>query len=431
MTMPNRAIAPDIKHAIDFHFSLQPIEKWTLQNGVEVYTLDAGEEEVIQLEWVFFAGNSWEPSNLVAAATNFMLKNGTRTKSAYDINEHFEFFGSYLNRNCYNETSNITLHALSKHLHELLPIVAELLSESIFPQQELDIFVQNSKQKLSVNLHKCDFVANRQIDVLLYGENHPYGKFSKAEDFDALKRDDLVEFYNEYYQQGHCVMFVAGKIPPDLLSMLNAHIGALPLKPAVILPVAYDDQFDRIIPNRQSFVQNDPNGVQGAIRLARPFPNRHHPHFQEVHVLNTLFGGFFGSRLMSNIREEKGYTYGIHSYIQNHVGPCAWMISTEAGRDVCDATIKEVYYEMEQLRNETVDEEELLLVQNYLLGSLLGDLDGPFQIINRWKSYILNGTTEAYFHRGIHTIKTITPQRLQELANLYLQPDHFYELTVV
>jgi zinc protease len=176
---------------------------------------------------------------------------------------------------------------------------------------------------------------------------------------------------------------------------------------------------------------NDPNGVQGAIRLARPFPNRHHPDFPKVQVLNNIFGGFFGSRLMTNIREDKGYTYGIHSYLQNLIHETAWMISTEAGRDVCAATITEVYKEMERLRNEPIDVEELNLVRNFMMGSLLGDLDGPFQIITRWKSYILNQVDENYFYNAIQTIKTISAEELQHLAQQYLQPDDFYELLVV
>jgi predicted Zn-dependent peptidase len=171
--------------------------------------------------------------------------------------------------------------------------------------------------------------------------------------------------------------------------------------------------------------------VQGAIRLAQPFPNRHHPDFQKVQVLNTLFGGFFGSRLMSNIREDKGYTYGIHSYILNHISTTAWMISTEAGRDVCEATITEVYNEMRDLREELVDEEELQLVKNYLIGTILGDLDGPFHIIGRWKNLILNGLDENYFYNSVNIIKTISAKELQELANKYLQPEKFYELVVV
>lgn len=107
------------------------------------------------------------------------------------------------------------------------------------------------------------------------------------------------------------------------------------------------------------------------------------------------------------------------------------MISTEAGRDVCEATIEEVYKEMALLRKEPVPEEELDLVRNYMMGSLLGDLDGPFQIIARWKSYVLNNLEEAYFYNSIATIKTVSPEALRELAEKYLQPDAFYELTVI
>ena len=152
---------------------------------------------------------------------------------------------------------------------------------------------------------------------------------------------------------------------------------------------------------------NDPQGVQGAIRLGSHFPNRHHPDFMKVQVLNNLFGGFFGSRLMSNIREDKGYTYGIYSYIQNHIQETAWIISTEAGRDVCEATVAEVYKEMEVLRKDLVGKDELMLVRNYMMGTILGDLDGPFHIINRWKNIILNDLDENYFYRQIEAIKTV------------------------
>ena len=178
-------------------------------------------------------------------------------------------------------------------------------------------------------------------------------------------------------------------------------------------------------------ITNDVNGVQGAIRIATPFSNRHHPDFAKVMVLNTLFGGFFGSRLMNNIREDKGYTYGIHSYIQNHIASSAWMISTEAGRDVCEATIQEVYKEMDALCNEPIDEEELALVRNFMIGSILGDLDGPFQIMSRWKNIILNGLTESYFYDSIHIIKTITAAELQALAKKYFKKENWYELVVI
>jgi predicted Zn-dependent peptidase len=390
--------------------------------------MNAGAQDVVMVEWVFDAGNWYDKQPMVAATTNFLIKNGTTSKSAYQINDFFEFHGAYLNRSCYNETASITLHCLSKHLETLLPVVCEIIETSIFPEQELGIYIQNQKQRLSVNLQKCDFIANRLVDEYLFGINHPYGTYSNAEDYDALNTDLLKAFYKQYYLNGSCKIFVAGKMPTGYESMLNKAFGTLPLHADAPVVVEHP-----VVTASQKKVEiiNDENGVQGAIRMARPFPNRHHPDFQKAHVLNTLFGGFFGSRLMSNIREDKGYTYGIHSYFQNHVHASAWMISTEAGRDVCAATIAEVIKEMELLRNELVDTEELNLVRNYMIGSLLGDLDGPFQLIGRWKNYVLNGLDENYFYKSIETIKSVTPEELQRLANTYLQPEDFYELVVI
>src|SRR5829696_9512653 len=209
----DRKTPPRIKDPIEFELQLKPYEKATLKNGIDVYAVNAGAEDVLQLEWVFYAGNWFENKNLVAATANFMLKNGTSTKNAFQLNEHFEYYGSYLNRNCYNETSVLTLHCLSKHLEVLLPVVREMLIDSIFPEEEISIYKQNMKQRLNVNLKKSDFVAGRLIDAYLYGEGHPYGRFSRFEDFDNLSREQVVDFYKQYYQNGKFILFVAGKIP--------------------------------------------------------------------------------------------------------------------------------------------------------------------------------------------------------------------------
>ena len=426
--MLDRTIPPEIKDAVDFNVQLKQTENYILDNGVPVYSINAGAQELTMIELIFYAGNWYEEQNIVAATTNHLLKNGTSKKSAFEINEHFEYYGAYLNRNCYNEVANLTLHCLNKHLKDVLPVVSELITDSVFTEEEISIYKQNQIQRLKVSLQKCEFVANRFIDEYLYGYDHPYGRYTSIPDFQALHRETILKFFKDYYVNGKCIILAAGKLPGDIFSQLNAVFGHLPInknsigeKNFSVAPSAQKKQ--RII--------NDPNGVQGAIRIARPFPNRRHPDFMKAQVLNNLFGGFFGSRLMSNIREDKGYTYGIHSYFENHIHDSAWMVSTEAGRDVCEATISEVYKEMEMLKREPADEEEILLVRNYMIGSILGDLDGPFQIINRWKNYVLNDLDESYFYNSINTIKTISAEEIQQLAQKYLEPEEFYELVVV
>lgn len=426
----NRKASPPIKDPSEFDIYLPVPQIHTLPNGVKIYMLDMGTEDTLMIDWVFYAGNCFEEKNNVAHATNFLLKNGTSRRTAFELNEHFEFYGAWLNRHSHNETSDLVLHCLTRHVDELVPVIAEIVSDSIFPEEELDIFVRNSKQRLEVNLQKCEFVASRMIDASLFGENHPYGRFSTLESYSAIERQDLLEFYDKYYRNGRCVIFIAGKIPPTLLPLMEREFGNLPLSSHVgaLSGIVYEP---RPSAKKKAMHLNDAQGVQAAIRIARPFPNRHDPDFQKVMVLNNVFGGFFGSRLMGNIREDKGYTYGIYSYLLNYIHQSGWMISTEAGRDVSVATVKEVYAEMETLRDETIDDEELRMTRNYMIGTILGDLDGPFQVLGRWKTLVLNNLDDNYFYKTIGIIKTITAEELQELAKKYLVPDEFYELVVI
>lgn len=423
----NRKQAPPITHTSALELTLKQAERQTLTNGVQVILINAGAQDVLMVDVVYHAGNLYETKNLVSSTTSYMLKCGTHSKTAFEINQAIEYYGAYLNRSAGAEYANITLHSLTKHIEQVLPILQDVMYNATMPQAELDIHIQNSVQRLTMSLQKGDFVANRKIDVMLYGAQHPYGTHSTIEDYNALTVADCVQHYEQYYKQSMYTIFVAGKLPSNIIPLLNQYLGTHPILNTSI--VAPPTKYAPSSTHKLELI-NDPQAVQGAIRIARPYHNRHHVHFKECMVLNTILGGYFGSRLMTNIREDKGYTYGIHSYVQNHTERTAWVISTEAGKDVTPATITEIYNELHTLKTIPVQEEELQLVRNYMMGQLLGDLDGPFQLINRWKTYYLNGLTEAYFNDYVHTIKTITPARIQELANIYLNKEDFYELVV-
>jgi predicted Zn-dependent peptidase len=426
----NRKVAPPVKDAKEFELELPPYVRHRLSNGLELYAIDMGKVDAMMVSWIFDAGNSYETGKGIAAAVNSLLRNGTSARKAFDISEHFDYYGAYLSRSCHHETAELTLHCLNQHFRELVPVVAELLTESVYPEDELAIYKKNAQQRLQVNLKKSDFVAGRLIDSYLFGPDHPYGRYNMPEDYQALNREELVDFYRKHYQRGACRIIAAGKLPADLIPLLEKYFGALPLgEPAV--GAAVPEFLIRPASQKKYRLTNDPDGVQGSIRIARNFPNRHHPDFQRVQVLNNVFGGFFGSRLMTNIREDKGYTYGIYSYLVNNRQESALMISTEAGKEVCGPAIEEVYKEMNLLREELIDEEELQMARNFAIGSVLGDLDGPFHVASRWKSILLNGLDENYFREGVRIVKTITPQELRELAVKWLDPAEFFELVVV
>jgi predicted Zn-dependent peptidase len=279
--MLNRTIAPPIIDPVAFEIKLPACKKYTLSNGVEVYAVDMGTEDVIMVNWVFSAGNWFEKKKAVAAATNFLLKNGTSRRNAFEINEFFDYYGSYLNRACYNETADITLHTLSKHVNELLPVVAELVQDAVFPQEEINTYVQNAQQRLKVNLQKGEFVAGRLIDAYLFGEDHPYGKYMNLEDYPLVTREDVVSFYNEYYKEGRCVIFVAGKLPAGIIELLEQHFGQLPLKPRTGTGGAEAIQHPvKPAAEKKYQILNDPDGVQSAIRIARHSPTACTPIFR-------------------------------------------------------------------------------------------------------------------------------------------------------
>ena len=424
----DRTTPPSIHDAIEFDYVLPSINTQRLGNGLPLYWLNAGVQDVVEIDWVFPAGLWFEQKPAVAHAVAALLKNGTSKKTAHEINEAFEFYGANLKVNTGNDFSSVTLYTLTKHLPKLLPLVYELLTDAIFPEKELQLYKQNAIQRLLVNLRQCEFVANQRIDALLFGEAHPYGRYSKKEKIEALTREDLLAFYKKYFALANVRMFMAGKISAADVKAMEDVFGKAPVATETLI----QETFSAPAPSEKKHqIINDENGVQGAIRIGRLFPNRHHEDFAPMIVLNTLFGGYFGSRLMSNIREEKGFTYGIYSSLAPYINGGSLVIHTEVGRDVIAPAVKEIYHEMQQLCETAADDEELLLVKNYLLGNLLGDLDGPFQIIQRWRTLILNDLTEEHFYRNIRVYKTITVKELQLLAQKYFCTDDFYEVVVI
>ncbi len=426
--MLNRTIAPPIHDAVSFTYHLPALQTTTLQNGIPLYWLHAGVQEVIEVNWVLPAGIWQEDKPSVAQATAALLKSGTSTKTSQQINESFEFYGANLQVSCGNDWVTISLYTLKKHLGKLLPVVLELLTDAVFPEEEFLLYQQNTTQKLLVNLKQCDFVANQKIDAVIFGEEHPYGRYTQKESIASLSRTAIHNHYQRHYQNAPLKIFLSGQVGAEEIKMIDSIFGS-----TVVRQATTNDVKHTISPHplKKQLITNDPNGVQGAIRIGKKFINRQHQDFSPMVVLNTVLGGYFGSRLMSNIREEKGFTYGIYSAQIPFKNEGVFMIQTEVGKEVIEPALKEIYFEMNRLCEELISEEELLLVKNYLLGNLLGDLDGPFQIMQRWRTLILNGFDETYFNKNIQTYKTISPQELKILANRYFNTDDLYEIVVV
>ncbi|HZG00942.1 MAG TPA: pitrilysin family protein [Chitinophagales bacterium] len=407
---------------------LQPIRNINLPawettrfaNGVTAHVVDGGTQDVIKVEMIFPAGRWHEPTRGVAAAVAAQLKEGTRTKTALEVANLVDFYGASISTHAYIDYASVSLYTLTKHLQALLPLMRELLSESVFPQHELAIFKSNSIQKLSINEQKVEFRAQRLFTEVLYGKQHPIGYTTSKEDFEALQTGMLVTHRNNTYDPHDCIMIVSGKVKGDAFKLIEQYLGTDNWSN----PQRADSVHEPVTTNGTR-VHNEPidGAVQSALRVGKRFINKLHPDYPAVKCANLVLGEYFGSRLMSNLREDKGYCYGIHSSIASFLHDGYLLIASEVGADVTDGALKEINTELERLQQDLVPADELDAARNYRLGTLLGDLDGPFSSADLLKGLLLFGLGKDYFNRYVETVQTITPQQIRDAAQQYFHPD--------
>ncbi|KLT65425.1 pitrilysin family protein [Pedobacter sp. BMA] len=420
--MLNRQQAPDFKQVSTINF-IHP-EKQQLDNGVPVFTVYSGEQDLVRIEFIFNNVNWSIDKPLQAIAVSAMLNNGTKKLTSKEIAEKIDFYGAFFQTEYFQDQSSVTLYTLNKHLASVLPIVKQVISESQFPQHELDIYIQNQKQKLQVNLKKNDVLSRKEFAHALFGDT-AYGVDIQARDYDALKRDDLVDYFKEAYAPNNCTIIVSGKFEPESFKLLNAEFGSN-WAPST----AVKNSFSFTSSEKQFVYRERPEALQSAIRMGKIAINRKHEDFPGLQIVNTVLGGYFGSRLMNNIREDKGYTYGIGSGISSLSDAGYLFIATEVGADVCAAALTEIYKEIDLLKNELVGEEELNLVKNYMLGSMLGSLENVFSHADKFKNIYFAGLDYDYYSRYIQIVKNITAEEIKALANKYLTTEDFVEVVI-
>jgi predicted Zn-dependent peptidase len=318
------------------------------------------------------------------------------------------------------------LYCLSKHLPSCLPVLQEILTSPVFPEKEIELFLQNNKQRYLVNKEKVDFIARQKFVEMLFGPGSEYGHVATDADYDKLSRQDIINFYNSYYDLSNAVVLVSGKITDADKVIIEQHLQPKGQKsshkgePSMSVESSAD---------KKSFIYKE-GAVQSAIRIGRTLFNRRHPEYFRMLVLNTVLGGYFGSRLMANIREDKGYTYGIGSSVASLHKSGLFFIATEVGADVTKDAINEIYKEIARLREQPIPADELELVRNYMLGVFLRSMDGPFAMSDKHKTLIEYGLGPEYYQNFIQTVNSVTAKELQALANEYLKQEDLYQLVV-
>ncbi|MCW3076023.1 MAG: putative Zn-dependent peptidase [Bacteroidetes bacterium] len=421
--MINRTQAPEFKtiEKVDV-IKATPTK---LQNGIELYTIDAGSQELIKLEFIFKAGMYYQPNTLIASATNSLLETGTKSFSANEISDGIDFFGSFIELGVGQDYACITLFSLNKYLNDSLKFIEEIIKYPVFSWNELNILITNKKQKYQINSQKVSVIARRKFSELLFGENHPYGIDVQEKDFDRININEVQAFYDNYYQSKNCTIIASGHLPENLTETLNGFFGEKEwgTNPHKIITKNVPLQ---TTPQQIHFFEK-PDAVQSAIKIGRVLFNKTHPDYFHFQVLNSILGGYFGSRLMTNIREDKGYTYGIGSGLMSLVNTGYFFISTEVGADVTSQALEETYKEIKILREDLVSDSELETVRNYILGQILRSVDGPFSLADKFKAIWEFDLDYSYFDRYFKAVQTVTPRQLRDMANKYLQQKDLIE----
>ncbi len=421
----NRTIEPEIK--LIETVTLPAVEKIQLDNGVPVYSINAGEQDVVKIEFLFKAGKWYEDKNLVADFTNRLLREGTINHDSREIADLFDYYGTNINYGAGFETAGAVLYSLTSQIENVLPLMGEIFSEAVFPEKELHTAINNRKQRLKVDLEKNDFIANRNFVDALFGQKHPYGRVTEFADFDVISPDDLKAFYKNHYNASNLALIISGKYDAGLLSLLNKYFGSKTLlgpKASETLSYPIEASKDLILHTEKS------DSVQSAIAVGNLTINKFHPDFLKLSLLNTVFGGYFGSRLMSNIREEKGYTYGIYSSFVSYPHSGFLEISAEVGKEVRQATLDEIQKEINILRSELIPEDELQIVKNYMSGKILRSLDGALKFSETLKGLIIYGQDTDYIIKLLQTVRETGSEELLRLANQYYDFDKMYKVTV-
>ena len=420
----NRTIAPDFQPIRELH--ILPLQTQKLQNNAPLHWLGAGESPVLKLEVLFHVGQAHEVKNGVNQLAVKMLTEGTKTRTASEITNHFDYYGAFLETSAGNDRSSVILYCLTKHLESVLPAFCELLTEASFPAPELEKIKTITSQNHRVQEEKNNYQAQTLFKNHVFGLENAYGRTPSSADYLEVSREEVLAHYEQFIKAKNFEVFLVGQVGKAEVDLMDTHLGAIHISlPNMPLPT----QPPQVYAGKRVF-HDKADSLQSSLRIGKICIDRKHPDFYAFKIVNEIFGGYFGSRLMSNIREDKGYTYGIYSSIVNLHRVSYLSIGADVKKEFTQQTLTEIQKEIQVLHQELVPVDELERVRNYMLGSLAGNMNTAFDLAEVFKGIYFSGLGYAYYDEYVKTIQTITPEKLRETAQKYLRYEDMLEVIV-
>lgn len=424
MELLDRTKRPDILPLE--HADIPKPERVVMPNGNRLAVLSGGAQDVFRLDILVHGGQWRQTMPLQANFTNRMLSEGTRTYTSAEISEMLDRYGAWMEQNTTVNMSLITLYSLNKYAEQTLNVVEKIVKEPVFPQEEFQVMVENARQKFLVNREKVDVRARKVFGRHLLGDGHPCAHFADVEDYARIRTGSLQDFFVRHYHSGNISVYLSGNVNNRIRKMVEERFGKRPwgldsaLVPLVPIPPVTS-------PVKSVFVEC-PDAVQSAVRMGCVTVQQNHPDFYKLQVLLTVLGGYFGSRLMRNVREDKGYTYGIGTGLAPYPYESLILVVTQCAHEYVAPLISEVYSEMEELRQHLIPDEELNMVKSYMLGELMRRYENVLSLSDAYITAETAGTDDCYIERNIDHIRLVQPDELRRMAGIYLNPDQIREV---
>ncbi|MCZ8371543.1 pitrilysin family protein [Phocaeicola sp. KGMB11183] len=420
----DRTVAPKICQ-ID-HFSIEKPQLHVMRNGMPLNIIQAGSEDVVRFDLLIQGGQWNQEQPLQAMFTNRMLREGTSSMSSAEIAEKLDYYGAWLDLSSSVNYGFVTLYSLVKYFPQTLEILASMVKEPVFPEKELQVVTEINKQQYLVNSERVEVLARKQLNRSLFGNSHPLGRYAELEDYDRITPEILKRFYQTCYHSANCSAYVSGKVTPEVVRCIEQQFGDAAW--GDVSQRVHHGEFAAAPDDRKRVFIEKEEALQGSVKMGGFSLNRMHPDYLKLRVLITLFGGYFGSRLMSNIREEKGYTYGISAGVVCYPDTGVLVISSEAANEYVEPLIAEVYKEIDILRTERVDEKELDMVRNYMLGDMCRSYESAFSLSDAWIFIETSGLDNQFFDRSVKAIREVTADEIRQLAEKYLCKENLIEV---
>lgn len=418
--MPDRKSPPPFVHSTSFDL-IDPVRQ-KLSNGVEVFFVSGGSQEVLKLELIFFAGRWYEIQYGSSHFSGNLLTKGTKSKNSYQIAQLFDRYGAHVEISPGFDFVSVSVYTLIQYLRPVLELLLEIISGPEFPDRELEqnkaIFIQN----LKVNEEKTSFLASKFFRKNLFGGGHPYGREIEENDANSIRQEHLIHHYNSFYN--NTVIFVSGKIDHPSVELISSAFQQIPGRTFsnAEFPSTNVDLFNLKIEKQGS--------VQASIRSGKKSLVRGHTDYAYVVFVSHILGGYFGSRLMRNIREEKGLTYGISASLHALQRDSFILIGTDVNRENIELTLDEIRKELKALRTERISNEELETAKNHFIGSLQSEITTPFAHADKIKTTFLSNLPRDYYQQMILQIDVINPDKILEISEKYLHEDTFSSVSV-